>query len=64
MHCIVLYVNGNSVTHFKSFRVEYISKEIKKSDAIFIFKTISMLLNRFIDFMFNGKSLADFTTLF
>ena len=30
MHCKALYVNANGLTHFNSFGVEYISKEIKK----------------------------------
>ena len=30
IHWIALYVNGNNVTYFDSFDVEYISKEIKK----------------------------------
>ena len=29
-HCITLCVNGNNVTYFDSFRVEYIPKEVKK----------------------------------
>ena len=28
--CITMYVNGNNVTYFDSFGVEYIPKEIKK----------------------------------
>ena len=29
-HCKILYVNGDNVTYFDSFGVEYIPKEIKK----------------------------------
>ena len=29
-YLIALYVNGNNATYFDSFRVEHISKEIKK----------------------------------
>ena len=29
-HWIALYVNGDNVTHFGSFELEYIPKEIKK----------------------------------
>ena len=29
IHCIALYMNGNNLIHFDSFRIEYIPKQIK-----------------------------------
>ena len=75
-HWIALYVNNKIVTCFDSFGVEHIPKEIMK----FINrKKIITNINRiqaydsimcgyfcigFINFMFNGKSLTDYTNLF
>ena len=28
-HCIALYINGNNLTRFDTFRIEYIPKQIK-----------------------------------
>ena len=73
---IPLYANGNSLTHFDSFRVEYISKEIKKSIGNKIIKTgiyriwannqimCGYFCIEFIDFMQKGKSLLDYNNLF
>ena len=71
-----LYVNDNNIIYFYSFRVEHISKEIKKNignkniitdiyriqeyDSI----TCGYFCIRFIDFMLKGKSLLDYTNLF
>ena len=75
-HWIVLYVNNKIVTYFDSFRVEHIPKEIMKFIAC---KRITTNIYRiraydsimcayfcigFINFMFNGKSLTDYTNLF
>ena len=29
IHCIALYMNGNNLIHFDTFRIEYIPKQIK-----------------------------------
>ena len=75
-HWVELYVNNKIVTYFDSFRVEHIPKEIKK---IFVRKKKITNIYRiqaydstmcgyfcigFINFMFNGKSLTDYTNLF
>ena len=69
---MVLYVNGNNVTYFDSFGVEYIPKETEKFMKN---KNIVTNINRlqayhsimnihfyieFIDFMFKGKILTNF----
>ena len=70
------YVNDNNVIYFCSFRVEHISKEIKKfignkniiTDIYRIQEydsiTCGYFCIRFIDFMLKGKSLLDYTNLF
>ena len=72
-HWIALYVLNNSVTYFDSFRVEHIPKEIKKiignkiiKTNIFRIQPYDLIMCRyfcigFIDFMFAGKTLTDFT---
>ena len=75
-HWIALYVNAKTVTNFDSFGVEHISKEIKK---IINNKNIIANIFRiqgydsvmcgyicivFIDFMFKGNGLTEFTNLF
>ena len=75
-HWIALYVNNNIVTYFDSFGVEHIPKEIMK---LITRKKIITNIYRiqaydsimcdyfcigFINFMFNGKSLTDYTNLF
>ena len=75
-HWVALYVNNKTVTYFDSFGVEHIPKEIMKFIAR---KKIIANIYRiqaydsikcgyfcigFINFMFNGKSLKDYTDLF
>ena len=71
-----LYENDNNIIYFYSFRVEHISKEIKKiignkniiTDIYRIQEydsiTCGYFCIRFIDFMLKGKSLLDYTNLF
>ena len=75
-HWITLYVKNNDITYFDSFGVEHISKEnkafiknrnvrtnifrIKASDSIMC----GYFCIGFIDFMFKGKSLTEYTNLF
>ena len=73
---ITLYVNTKTVTYFDSFGVEHIPKEIKKfinnkNIIVNIFRIqaydsviCGYFCIRFIDFMFEGNSLTDFTNLF
>ena len=75
-HWVALYVNNKSATYFDSFGVEHIPKEIKKFignknviASIFRIQAYDSIMCRyfcigFIDFMFNGNSLTDFTNLF
>ena len=75
-HCIALYVNNKIVIYFDSFGVEHIPREIMK---FIVRKKIITNIYRiqaydsimcgyfcigFINFMFNGKSLTDYTNLF
>ena len=73
---VALWVNNNNVTYFDSFRVEYIPKEIKafiknRNIKTNIFRkqaydsiTCGYFCIGFIDFMFKGKSLTEYTNLF
>ena len=75
-HWRALYVNMKTVTYFDSFGVEHIIKEINKfADNKNIIANIfrkqaydSVMCGYFcigfIDFMFKGNSLTDFTNLF
>ena len=76
-HWIALYVNNKTVTYINSFGVEHIPKGIKKfinNKNIIIANTFRIqasdsvmcgyFCNRFIDFMFKGNSLTDFTNFF
>ena len=75
-HWIVLYVNTKTVTYFDSFGVEEIPKEIKKfinnkNIIVNIFRIqaydsimFAYFCIGFIDFMFKGNNLTDFTNLF
>ena len=76
-HWIALYVNNKTVTYFDSFGVEHISKEVKKIvnnnkniiANIFRIQAYDSVMCgyfciAFIDYMFMGKSLADYTNLF
>ena len=71
-----MHVNGNDMTHFDSFRVKHIPKEIKnfigkksiKTDIYRIQANDSMMCGYFcigfIDFMLKGKSILDYINLF
>ena len=69
-----MYVKINEVIYFDSFGVEHIPKEIKrfaghKSINIFRIQADNSVMCGyfcigFIDFMFAGRSLIDFTSLF
>ena len=75
-HWITLYVKNNKITYFDSFGVEHVHKEIKKfighkniKTNIFRIQADNSIMCGyfcigFIDFMFAGKSLIDFTSLF
>ena len=75
-HWIALYVKSNVVTYFDSFGVEHIPKEIKTFIKNRNFKTNIFRVQAydsimcehfciaFIDFMFKGKSLTEYTNLF
>ena len=75
-HWIALYVENNEVISFDSFGVENFPKEIKRfighkntKTNIFRIQVDNSIMCRyfcigFIDFMFAGRSLIDFTSLF
>ena len=69
-HWVALYVNNKTVTYFDSFGVEYIPKEIKKFIVnIYRIQAYDSIMCGyfcigFINFMFNGKILTDYTNLF
>ena len=75
-HWIALYALNNDIIQFDSFGVEYVSKEIKrlignkniKTNKFRIQANNSMMYGyfciRFTDFMFAGKTLIDYTSLF
>ena len=75
-HWIALYVKNNNITYFDSFGVEHIPKEIKafiknrniKTNIFRIQAYDSIMCGyfciAFIDFMFKGKGLTDYTNLF
>ena len=73
-HWIALYVKNNEITYFDSFSVEHVPKEIfigHKNIKTKIFRIqahYSIMCGyfciEFIDFMFAGRSLIDFTSLF
>ena len=75
-HWIALYVKNNDITYFDSFGVEHIPKEIKKFidsknviSNIFRIQAYDSILCGyfcigFINFMFTGKSLTDYTNIF
>ena len=67
------YVKNNEVIYFGSFGVEHIPKEIKKfignKASIFRLQAYDSIMYgyfciEFINYMFDGKSLIDFTSLF
>ena len=71
-----MYVKDNNVTYFGSFGVEHIPREIKKFienkiiiTNIYRIQAYYSIKRRyfcigFIDFIFKGKSLLDYTNLF
>ena len=71
-----MYVKINDITYFDSFGVEHIPKEIKafikkanvKTNIFRILAYDSIICGyfciRFINFMFKGKSLTEYTDLF
>ena len=75
-HWIALCVKNNDITYFDSFGVEHISKEIIKFIGdknvianIFRIRAYDSTLCGyfcigFIDFMFKGKTLTEYTNLF
>ena len=75
-HWIALSVNGDKLTHFDSFGVEHIQKEIKKFIGnkniitnIYRIQAYNSIVcgcfgNRFIDSMLKGKCLLEYTKLF
>ena len=78
-HWVALYVNNKTVIYFDSFGVEHIPKEIIKFIGSSNDKNIITNIYRiqaydsimwgyfcigFINFMFNGNSLTDYTRLF
>ena len=75
-HWVALYVNNKTIIYFDSFGVEHIPKEIMKFIGnkniitnIFIIQAYDSIMRgyfciRFINFMFNGNSLTDYTSLF
>ena len=75
-HWVALYVNNKTVTYFDSFGVEHIPKEIikfigNKNIITNIFRIQAYDSIRceyfcigFINFMFNGNTLTDYTNLF
>ena len=75
-HWVPLWVNNNNVTNFDSFGAEHIPKEIIKFiENINIKTNISRIQAYdsimcgyfcigFIDFMFKGKTLTEYTNLF
>ena len=74
-HWVVLYINNKTVTYFDSFGVEHIPKEVKKfinnKNIINIFRiqAYDSVMCRyfcigFINYMFMGKGLTDYTNLF
>ena len=75
-HWIALYVKNNEVIYFDSFGIEHVPEEIKrfighKNTKINIYRTqadnsiaCGYFCIGFVDFMFAGKSLIDFTSLF
>ena len=75
-HWIALYVYNKTVTYFDSFGIEHIPKEVKKfvnnkniiANIFRIQAYYSVMCGYFcigfIDYMFVGKSLTDYTNLF
>ena len=76
IHWIALYVKNNKFIYFDSFGVEHVPKEIKRfighkntKTNIFRIQADNSIMSGyfcigFINFMFAGRSLIDFTSLF
>ena len=76
LHWVALYVNNKTIIYFYSFRVEHIPKEIMKFIGnkniitnIFRIQAYNSIMCGyfcigFVNFMFNGNSLTDYTSLF
>ena len=76
IHWVALYVNNKTITYFDSFGVEHIPREIMKFIAhkkiitnIYRIQAYDSIMCGyfcigFINSMFNGKSLTDYTNLF
>ena len=75
-HYIALYALNNDLTYFESFGIEHIPKEMKRfigntknmQASIFRIETYGSIMCGyfsigFIDFMLNGKSITEFTSL-
>ena len=75
-HWIALYVNKKTVTYFNSFGIDHIPKEFKKFLSnrniitnIYRIQNYDLIMcgyfcTGFIDYMFKGKCLTDYTNLF
>ena len=75
-HWVAFYVNNKTIIYFDSFRVEHIPREMMKYIArkkiitnIYRIQAYDSIMCGyfcigFINFMFNGKSLTDYTNLF
>ena len=75
-HWVALYVNNKTIIYFDSFGVEHIPKEImefigNKNIITNIFRIqaydsimCGSIFIGFVNFMFNGNSLTDYTSLF
>ena len=75
-HWVALYVNNKTITYFDSFRVKHIPKEIikfigNKKIIINIYRIqaydsimCGYFCVGFINFMFNGNSLTEYTCIF
>ena len=75
-HWVALHVNNNGVNYFDSFGVEHIPKEIKGyinnkkiKTNIFRIQAYDSVMHGyfcigFINFMFKGKTLTEYTNLF
>ena len=75
-HWVALYVNNKTIIYFDSFGIEHIPREImkfidRKNIMTNIYRTqaydsimCGYFCIGFINFMFNGNSLTDYTSLF
>ena len=75
-HWVALYVTNNDITYFDSFGAEHIQKKIKKLISNKNIKTNNFRIQAydsimcgffcigFINFMFKGKTLTEYTNLF